>query len=46
VRGRALCAAERDEILKGICEDLSARVIAAGLGRDQSVISREIARNG
>ena len=37
---------ERDEILRGICEDLSDRSIAARLGRNQSVISREIVRNG
>ncbi|WP_211239352.1 helix-turn-helix domain-containing protein [Actinokineospora inagensis] len=37
---------DRDEILRGICESLSIRSIAARLGRDASVISREIARNG
>lgn len=37
---------ERDEILRGICENRSARVIAVGLGRNPSVVSREIARNG
>jgi len=37
---------EREEISRGIAEDVSARTIAARLGRDPSVISREIARNG
>ena len=37
---------EREEISRGIARDLSARQIAARLGRDPSVISREIARNG
>ena len=37
---------ERDEILKGICEGVPASLIAARLGRDRSVISREIAGNG
>lgn len=46
VRGRALAVGERDEILRGICEGLSGRLIAARLGRDQSVVSREISRNG
>jgi len=46
VRGRALTVEERDEILRGICKELSDRAIAVRLGRDQSVISREITRNG
>jgi len=46
VRGEVLTVEERDDILRGICENLSARAIAARLGRDRSVISREIARNG
>jgi IS30 family transposase len=46
VRGKALTVEERDEILRGICEKLSDRSIAARLGRNQSVISREITRNG
>jgi transposase, IS30 family len=37
---------EREEISRGIAEELSARQIAARLGRDPSVISREIARDG
>jgi IS30 family transposase len=41
-----LCVQERDEILKGICEDLPASLIAVRLGRDRSVVSREIGRNG
>lgn len=46
MRGRSLCVQERDEILKGICEDVSDRLIARRLGRSQSTISREITRNG
>ena len=46
MRGKVLTVEERDDILRGIGENLSARVIAARLGRDRSVISREITRNG
>ena len=46
MRGKVLTVEERDDILRGICENLSARAIAARLGRTQSVISREITRNG
>ena len=46
MRGNVLMVEDRDEILRGICENLSARSIAARLGRNQSVISREITRNG
>lgn len=46
MRGNALTLVEREEISRGIAEDLSARQIAARLSRDPSVISREIARNG
>ena len=46
MRGKVLTVEERDDILRGICENLSARAIAARLGRSQSVISREITRNG
>lgn len=46
MRGKVLTVEERDAILRGICENLSDRLIAARLGRNQSVISREIARNG
>jgi IS30 family transposase len=41
-----LCIDEREEISRGVAGDLSDRVIAAGLGRVQSVVSREIDRNG
>jgi IS30 family transposase len=41
-----LCIDEREEISRGVAGDLSDRVIAVGLGRNQSVVSREIARNG
>jgi transposase, IS30 family len=46
VRGKALTVEERDLIMRGICENLSDRAIAARMGRNQSVISREITRNG
>jgi IS30 family transposase len=46
VRGAVLRVDERDDILRGIAANLSARVIAVGLGRDPSVVSREISRNG
>ena len=46
MRGKALTVEERDEILREICENSSDRLIAARLGRNQSVISREITRNG
>lgn len=46
MRGAALRVDERDEILRGIAAGLSGRAIAAGLGRDPSVVSREISRNG
>lgn len=46
MRGKVLTVEERDDILRGICENLSARAIATRLGRTQSVISREITRNG
>ena len=41
----ALSLAEREEISRGLCERRSIRVIAKGLGRAPSSISREIARN-
>jgi IS30 family transposase len=37
---------ERESIFAGICEPASDRLIAARLGRPQSTVSREIARNG
>lgn len=46
MRGEALRVDERDDILRGIAEGLSGRRIAAVLGRDPSVVSREIDRNG
>ena len=46
MRGTALRVVERNDILRGIGANLSARQIAVGLGRDPSVVSREIARNG
>ena len=46
MRGKALRVDERDDILRGIAAGLSGRKIAAGLGRDPAVVSREIARNG
>ncbi len=46
MRGKELTAEDRDDILRGICADLSNREIATRLGRNPSVISREITRNG
>ena len=47
MRGKALTVEERDEILRWICDSCRIdRSIATGLGRNQSVISREITRNG
>jgi hypothetical protein len=45
-RRRMLTAADREEISRGLAEDLSQVVIAARIGRDPSVVSREIARHG
>src|SRR5215217_5122524 len=41
-----LALAEREEISRGLAAGLSLRVIAAGLGRAPSTISREVAANG
>jgi len=41
-----LTMAEREEISRGIAQDVSGKVIAARIGRDASVVSREIARHG
>ena len=41
-----LSAADREEISRGIAEGVEGAVIAARVGRDPSVISREIARHG
>jgi IS30 family transposase len=46
VSGGSLSVLERDEILRGICEDASTRLIAGRIGRCQSTVSREISRNG
>jgi len=46
VRGTALTLVEREEVSRGIAGDVSARTIATRLGRDPSVVSREIAGNG
>jgi IS30 family transposase len=43
---RHLSPGEREEISRGIAAGFSARVIAEGLGRSASTISREISRNG
>lgn len=37
---------DREEISRGIVEDVDGRVIAARIGRSPSVVSREIARHG
>lgn len=42
----ALTISEREEISRGIVQDLSLRTIASQLGRSPSTISREINRNG
>jgi transposase, IS30 family len=41
-----LTAADREEISRGIAQDQPGVVIAAQIGRDPSVVSREIARHG
>ena len=43
---RVLSLAEREEISRGLVSGQSMRVIAAGLGRAASTVSREIRRNG
>lgn len=42
---RALTLGEREKILVGVCQGLSVRAIARGIGRDPSTVSRELARN-
>ena len=42
----AWCAADREEISRGIAEGVDGVVIAARIGRDPSVVSRDIARHG
>src|ERR1700730_6003273 len=44
--GRALTLAEREDISRGIASGCSMRVIAKGLKRAVSTVSREIARHG
>ncbi|MBX6388156.1 MAG: IS30 family transposase [Frankia sp.] len=46
MRGVELTLEERESISRGLAEKLSHRVIAARLCRNQSVISREVSRNG
>ncbi len=46
MRGQELLGVEREQIMIGVARDESCRVIAGRLGRNHSVISREIARNG
>ncbi|MGH3534087.1 MAG: helix-turn-helix domain-containing protein, partial [Pseudonocardiaceae bacterium] len=41
-----LTDADREEISRGIAENLEGKVIAARIGRCPSVVSREIARHG
>ena len=41
-----LSVAEREEISRGLAAGLSVRVIASGLGRSPSTVSREVAANG
>jgi IS30 family transposase len=41
-----LTEADREEISRGIAEELDGEVIAVRLGRCPSIISREIARHG
>jgi len=43
---RHLTATEREEVSRGIAAALSARAIAALIGRSASTVSREIARHG
>jgi len=43
---RHLTATEREDVSRGIAAGLSARAIAALIGRSASTVSREIARNG
>jgi transposase, IS30 family len=45
-RGRLLDLTEREQIARGIDQHWTDTAIAAKLGRDQSVISREVTRNG
>jgi IS30 family transposase len=46
VRGRPLSAEEREDTSRGLAANLGVAEIAASLGRNRSVIDRELARNG
>lgn len=46
MRGVELTFGEREEISRGLAENLSHRRIAGGLDRPQSTVSREVKRNG
>ena len=46
MRGEALTAMDRDAILRGLAEGLSFRAIGDSIGRNRSVVSREVGRNG
>jgi transposase, IS30 family len=43
---RMLTLVDREEISRGLAESLEYREIAALIGRDPSVVSRELARHG
>lgn len=43
---RMITEADREEISRGIAENVEGRVIAERIGRDPSVVSRDIARHG
>lgn len=43
---RMLTAVDREEISRGVAESLEYKEIAARIGRDASVVSREVARHG
>jgi transposase, IS30 family len=44
--GNELTDDDRDRIMMGISRERTFRMIAADLGRNHSVVSREVARNG
>ena len=46
MRGQELTFADREEISRGLAADLSHHEIASRMNRHQSVISREVNRNG
>jgi transposase, IS30 family len=46
LRGKVLTCEEREEISRCLAEELSIRETARRLGRDVSVVSREVGRNG